>query len=198
MSNIGAFVKNRNFCQKLKLLSKIETFVKIESSQKSKLLSNIETFVKNRNFCQKSKLLSKIETFVNNRNFCQKSKLLSTIETFVKNRKFCQKSKLLSKIETFVKNRNFCQKSIRIYLGCENKITKIILKISDIFFSKSISISKMFLTYYPTSFGISVYLDFKILKISHYIIFVGNFWMVSFFKVPPINCRKSWRWKSWS
>jgi len=37
------FVKNRKFCQK------------------SKILSKIEIFIKNRKFCQKSKILSKIE-----------------------------------------------------------------------------------------------------------------------------------------
>ena len=57
----GKFFQNRNFCQKWKVLSKIESFAKIE------------TFVKNGKFCQKSKVLS------------TKTKVLSKIQSFVKN-----------------------------------------------------------------------------------------------------------------
>ena len=61
----GFFLKNRNICQKYKLLSKIQIFVK------------------NTNYCQKYKFLSKIEFFVKNRIFCQTSIF------FVNNLIFC-------------------------------------------------------------------------------------------------------------
>ena len=80
------FAKNSKFCQKSKILSKIEIFViKRNFCQKSKFLSKIEIFVKNRNS------LSKIEIFVKNRNSLSKIEIL------------CQKSKFLSKKNVFSK-----------------------------------------------------------------------------------------------
>ena len=52
----GTLVKNQNFGQKSKCLSKIEMLVKNRNfGQKSKFWSNIEILVKNRNVGQKLK-----------------------------------------------------------------------------------------------------------------------------------------------
>ena len=106
---IEILVKNRNFVQKSKFPSKIESLV-------TKVWSEIEILVKNRNFHQKSKLWSEIEILVKHRNFVQKSKIgqkwkfcskienWSKMEILLKNRKL---GFLIEKFETIVKNTNF-------------------------------------------------------------------------------------------
>ena len=77
-----SFVKNRNFSQKSKFLSKLEIFVKTGNfRQNSKFYSKCEIFVKTRHCHQKIKFLSK-------------AKFSSKLEIFVKTRKITFQSNL--------------------------------------------------------------------------------------------------------
>ena len=76
------FTRNRNICEKSKLMPKNNFFGRI-------VLREIEFFARNRNFCEQSKFLQEIEIddqnsffFAINWNYCEKSKFLWNILLF--------------------------------------------------------------------------------------------------------------------